>query len=274
MKRATPRFPDRRAAAFTLIEMIGVLAIMAIMASVLVPNALRSMDRAAIKAEAENLAALGEQTKQYLRANGIAPTSANWIAAIGTFSDLAQADIATNKRAQARVYLLEPATAPALPPRAMILSSMRAGLALPTAANITTSAQFLSLWQTADNAVPSTASWGGWSAWTAVANSGDYLLIERINLLPIYNTDLANVTLTLNNRGAATASYNLVLPDGTSQTAVNIVAGGNVVLTGLLPRTRLNLYSTASGGTLNYTYVVGTVGRTFDFDATNRWTPQ
>ena len=156
----------------------------------------------------------------------------------------------------------------------MILSSMRPGLILPDSGIINSAAEFQTIWATADNAVPSTASWGGWSAWTAVANSGDYLLIERINLLPIYNTDLANVTLTLNNRGTATASYNLVLPNGTSQTAVNIVAGGNVVLTGLLPRTRLNLYSTASGGTLSYTYVVGTVGRTFDFDATNRWTPQ
>jgi prepilin-type N-terminal cleavage/methylation domain-containing protein len=38
---------------FTLIELIGVLAIIAIMASILTPNVLRSLDRAAVQAEDE-----------------------------------------------------------------------------------------------------------------------------------------------------------------------------------------------------------------------------
>ncbi len=268
----TTAFQHRAAnAAFTLIEMIGVLAIMAILASVVVPNVLRSMDRAAVNAEATTLAALGEQTKLYLRVNGVAPTAANWTTAIGTLADIAPVDIATNKRALARSYITDPAATPT--PRVMILSSMRAGLTLPVAANITTAAQFQSLWQTADKAVPATASWAGWSAWTAVTGSGEYLLIQRVNLAPVYATELASVTLTLNNRGTGTASYNLVQPSGASLAAVNVVAGGNVVLSGLVPRTRLNLYRAASGATLNYTYVVGTTGRTFDFDGTN-WIPQ
>jgi len=271
MKRTALSPPTGEAAGFTLIEMIGVLAIMAVLASVLVPNVLHSLDRAAISAEATTLAALGGQAKLYLQVNGILPTPANWTTAIGSLADNAPTAIATNRRAMARVYLVDPAANPA--PRVMLLSSMRAGLALPVAANITTAAQFQSLWQTADNAVPTNASWGGWNAWSAVANSGDYLLIARVNLQPIYNTDLKSVTLSLNNRGAATASYNLVLPNGTSQNAVNVVAGGNAVLAGLLPRTRLNLYRAASGVTLNYTYVVNATGRTFDFDGTN-WIPQ
>ena len=271
MNRTASLSRVRGAAGFTLIEMIGVLAIMAVLASVLVPNVLHTLDRAALSAEATTLANLGEQTKLYLRVNGTPPTTANWTTAIGTLADIAPTDIATNKRAIARVYLVDPAANPT--PRVMILSAMRAGLALPASANITTAAQFQSLWQTADNAVPANASWGGWAAWTAVANSGDYLLIERVNLQPIYNTDLLSVTLTLNNRGAATASYNLVLPSGVSQNAVNVAAGGNAVLAGLRPRTRLNLYRAAAGVTLNYTYVVNATGRTFDFDGTN-WIPQ
>ena len=150
---------------------------------------------------------------------------------------------------------------------------MRAGLAVPVAADIASAAQFQAIWQTADQTVPPTTSWGGWSAWSAVANSGESLLVERVNLLPIYSTELAAVTITLNNRGAGTTSYNLVLPSGANQAVVNVVAGGNVVLSGLLPRTRLNLYRAAAGATLNYTYVVGSAGRTFDFDGAN-WIPQ
>lgn len=257
--------------AFTLIEMIGVLAVMAILAGVLVPNVLRSVDRAALAAEATTLGRLGEQTRQYLRINGTVPTAANWTIALGTLADLAPADIASNRRALARSFLLDPAALPA--PRVLILSSMRAGLTLPTAGSVTTAAQFQAIWQTADKAVPPTTSWGGWSAWTAVAGSGEYLLVERVNLLPIYSTELASITVTLNNRGAGAASYNLVLPNGTAQSVVNVAAGGNVVLAGLLPRTRVNLYRAPSGGTLNYTYVVASAGRTFDFDGTN-WLPQ
>jgi type II secretory pathway pseudopilin PulG len=207
MKRAHNHPEFGRSVAFTLIEMIGVLAIMAILASVLVPNVLRSMDRAAIRAEAETLKALGEQTKQYLRANGTAPTAANWTTTIGTFADIAPIDIATNKRAMARVYLLEPTIAPATAQRAMILSSMRIGLALPTATNIATAAQFQRLWQTADNAVPSSASWGGWNAWTAVANSGEYLLIERINLQPTDDAALLAEAEILTALGEQTKLY-------------------------------------------------------------------
>lgn len=271
MNRAASQSPGRDTAAFTLIEMIGVLAIMSILASVIVPNVLRSMDRAAVMAEETTLANLGDQTKLYLRVNGVAPTPANWTTAIGSLADIAPVDIATNKRAIARSYITDPAATPT--PRVLILSSMRAGLALPVAGNITTAAQFQNLWQTADKAIPSTASWGGWSTWSAVTGSGEYLVIERVNLASVYATDLASVTLTLNNRGTGTASYNLVQPNGASGGFVNVVAGGNVVLSGLVPRTRLNLYRAASGVTLNYTYVVSSSGRTFDYNGTN-WIPQ
>ena len=53
---------------FTLIEMIGVLAIMAILAAVITPNALRTLDRAAIRAEADTLHNLGDQVKNFLKA--------------------------------------------------------------------------------------------------------------------------------------------------------------------------------------------------------------
>lgn len=261
----------RAAAGFSLIELIGVLAIMAILASVIAPNTLRSLDRAAVNAEARTLDNLGEQVKICLRANGTAPTAANWTTTVGSYADISPADIATNRRRINRVYITDPATNPTQ--RVLILSSMRAGLNLPTAANINTAVRFQDIWQTVDGALPTTASWSGWTAWSAVANSTDYLLIERVNLAPIYNTDLQSLTLTLNNKAGTTASYNLVLANGTVQTAVNLPAGSTAILTNRRPRDRLNLYRAASGATLDYSYVVNTAGRTFDFNGTS-WNPQ
>ena len=265
--------PPRLGAAvgFTLIELIGVMAIIAILASVLAPNALRAIDRAAVTAEVTTLQNLGDQVKLCLRAQGTLPTPANWTVAVGGFADLSPADIATNRRQMARVYLTDPATNPSQ--RAIILSSMRQGLTLPTAANINTAVRFQDIWATVDGAQPTAVSWGGLAAWGAVANSNDYLLIERINLSPVYNSDLQNLTLTLNNKAAGTASYNLVLADGTVQAAVNVAAGGTAILANRHPRERCNLYRAAGGVTLDYSYVLSATGKTFDFNGAN-WIPQ
>jgi prepilin-type N-terminal cleavage/methylation domain-containing protein len=260
-----------RRAGFTLIELIGVLAIIAILASVLAPNAIKSLDRAAVRAEVTNLQSLNEQVKLYLRSTGSPPAVGTWTTALATYSDLSPADLLTNRRNMARVYLLDPAATPA--PRAIILSSMRSGLALPPAASINTAARFQEIWQTPDGSVPPTSSWAGWSAWAGVANSGEYLVISRVNLLPVYHTDLQTFTVTLNNRGTGTISYNLVSATGVYQPAINVAAGGTAILSGLRPRERIYLYRAAGGVTLDYAYIVSDTGMTFDFDGT-KWIPR
>jgi type II secretory pathway pseudopilin PulG len=271
LERAVKTKQPSSAAGFSLLELVGVLAIMAILAGVVAPNALRSIERAAIDAETRSLANLGEQVKLALRANGTAPTPANWVATLSAYADLSPAELTANRRGVNRVYLLDPAATPA--PRVIILSSMRSGLNLPAAANISTAARFQDIWQTPRGSLPTSASWSGWAAWGNVANSADYLVIERVNLTPVYNTDLQSLTLTLNNKGAGTASYNLVLADGTVQAAVNVPAGATAILANRRPRERLNLYRSAGGAALDYSYVVSASGRTFDFNGTT-WLPQ
>jgi prepilin-type N-terminal cleavage/methylation domain-containing protein len=263
------------AAGFTLIEMVGVLAIMAIMAAVIAPSAFRSLDETAVRSEAQSLSNMGSQVTLYVRQNGFAPTPLNWTTTLATYAGLSPTDIATNSRQNNRVYLADPASNP--PQRVLILSSMRPGYALPTPANIATAAEFAQIWNTPDGSVPPQASWAGWAAWGALANSGNYLVIERVSLAPAYAP--ATYTFTLNNRSnilpaiPSTASYSLVLADGTVQSA-NIPPGANATFVNQIPViTRISLYRSSGEVNLNYIYAVGTTGKTIDFDGTN-WIPQ
>ena len=255
---------------FTLIELIGVLAIIAIMTAVIAPNALHSIERAAVRAETDTLHNLGEEVKLYLRDTAAVPTSANWNTLLATYASLSPTDLLTNPRQMTRIYVPDPVVANQ---RAMLLSSMRNGVALPSAATV--SASFATVWNTADGSVPVS---GGWAAWNA--NNIEYLVIERINLASVYRTDIQSFTIILNHKGSGTVSYNLVLADGTIQAAVNILppvlpaTTTSVTLANRHPKDRINLYRAAGGATLDYSYVLSTTSKVFDFNTATNWTPQ
>ncbi len=268
-----------RRAGFTLVEMIGVLAILTILAGIITPNVLHTIERAAVRAEADNLRTLGGQIGLYLRDNTVMPTAAvppalpNWTSQLATYSSLSSADILTNKRQMIRLYVPDPVAANQ---RAMLLSSMRTGVALPTAANV--SANFQTIWSTADGSVPVAAGWGAWNA-----NNVEYLVIERVNLSSIYRTDLLSLTITLNNKTpvaavppapavpATNASYRITLANGTVQAVQPVNSTVTVTLNAMRPRDRIDLYRAA--GVLDSSYVLSTNSKTFDFNGTN-WIPQ
>ena len=256
---------------FTLLELMGVLAILGILSSMLVPNVLRAIDRAAVRAEAATVQQLGEQIRLHFRTENTLPPPASWAMSLATYADLSSLDVATNARGISRVYLQDPATTPSR--RVMLLSVMRTGLALPPADAITRAAQFEALWQTPDGMVPDSTSWSGWSAWSSVAAAADYLLIERINLAAEYDAAGRTFTLSLNNRSQTTASYSLTTADGTTGPAVNLNPRRTVLLPNLRSGERLELYRSRNGGSPDYTYVLSSTGKTFDFDG-QQWSPQ
>lgn len=256
---------------FSLIELIGVLAIITILAGVIAPNALRSIERAAVRAESENLEAIGEQVTLYLRDQGTLPTSANWTNALAVYSELSPVELALNKRQNARVFILDPANFPAQ--RAILLSSMRTGLALPGSGNINSAARFQDLWNTPEGTLPGPGSWNGWRNWTRVENSQDFLVMERINLLPVYRTEFLSFTISLNNTSTVACSYQLTPASGAGSSVVNVPAGATAILTNLRARDRVNLYRSSGGANLDYSYVVSDSGKTLDFDGT-QWLPQ
>jgi len=267
--KTKPSLAGHRAAAFTLIEMIGVLAILTIMAGVLTPNILHSLERAAIRAETDNLHSLGAEIGLYLRDNGAVPTAAvppslpNWTTQLAVYSSMNASDILTNRRQMNRMYVPDPIAANQ---RALLLSSMRTGVALPSAANV--SGNFQAIWNTTDGNIPPAPGWNAWNA----ANI-EYLVIERVSFASIYRTDLQTYGFTLNNSGTGAVSYKVTYANGTSPGVVNLAAGATTATPlSLKAKDRLSLYSDAGGVTLNFSYMVSNSPKTFTF--TTGWVAQ
>ena len=259
-RRPASRLRQRRA--FTLLEMIGVLAILGVLATLMAPNALKAIDRAAAKTETALLAGLAEHLATYLVENEALPATATWPAALADYAETNAAGLATNKRQVARVLIYDPANSPA--ERAVFLSSMRSGLALPTPANINTANRFQDIWDTPDGELPTAASWNGWTAWTAVANSGDYLLVQRVNLKSIYLDELKTCSVALNNTTSIATSYQILDRSGAQIAASALAAGATTTLNNLAKGDRVLVYATASYSGLVYSYIAQGDDKSFD----------
>ncbi|MCP4265304.1 MAG: prepilin-type N-terminal cleavage/methylation domain-containing protein [Candidatus Brocadiaceae bacterium] len=100
--------------AFTLIEMIGVIAIIAILAAVIAPNVVKQMQAAGQDAEEEALDVLAEGLIDYVLENRIIPQSdegsGTWATNIATQTNLPAEKIYENDLGNSRRYWFDPAT--------------------------------------------------------------------------------------------------------------------------------------------------------------------
>lgn len=244
--------------AFTLVELIGVMAVIAILAAVAVPMTLRTLDRAAIRAEAATLNRFGDYTKQHLQRTGSLPTSASWRTDFtqpgNNYTDLSPTALQYNSRDMARAYYIDPVGAGVQPTRVLFLSSMRNGLTLPATVNAAT---FSEIWNTRDGERPAT-----WTSWPA--HFGEFLVIGRVNL----SAELQSYAFRLQNSGSAPASYAIVRPG--AATLPQQLPVGFLDVT-LRPGWRLDLFRDSAGTNLGYSYIVHTRARSFVFDGTT-WT--
>lgn len=183
--------PRARHGAFSLIELLGTLAVITILALALTPILIREFDRHAREAETRQMATLiGGLRSHILRTRSI-PGPDTFAQAIATELGLQTADVLLNPRRQPRVLLLDPAITNSIP---IPFSQTAVGLtsSVPLASGIllvsstaqplppgivsgfaSSSAAFSNVWITAENAIPQ-----GWS-WTG---SGHDLRIARLNL--------------------------------------------------------------------------------------------
>jgi prepilin-type N-terminal cleavage/methylation domain-containing protein len=252
-----------RRRAFSLVEMIGVLAIISIVAAILTPNLARRISRLNGEREDEALAVLGEALTRHVRTYQSIPGANSWITNVATLSGLGVSDVRyvrPTDTATARVYLIHPAFYPTNPAsadplytqntagaasltnaRIVIVSCHKSGLTLPVSSGKASSAAvFDAIWDWHfDPATRSPPS--GWNAtWTA---NGEYLHVQRLNLAPLFHR------VTFSNTGFPTATPNVQI--GASTLTLNATSA---VETFFLQGTALRLYrDTGVGGGLEIT---------------------
>ena len=175
---------------FTLIEMIGVLSILAVLASVAAPSFIKRIDRAALTREVADLATIKDSLLLDVRQTKSIPSAGTWVTAVARKSTLPPVGITTTPRGLTRSVMLDTsgwlgtvtlpyvqdtpgvATRPASA-RMMILSTI-ARPALPSLS----ASDFATIWSTANGVKPSAlSSWGG---------KGEDLCIERVDLSSLF----------------------------------------------------------------------------------------
>lgn len=218
---------------FTLIEMIGVLAILAVAAAMVMPALVSQTDSAVASAEVATLQSYAAALQNNIMRNRTIPSATNWIPVVATEMGQTTNAVTYNIRGGQRILLVDtngfagtslpyvqsssgaanPVTN-STPPRFMIVSSL--GTALPAALGTNQypkSADFNALWNTAAGAIP-TNSGGAWTGWTG---SPSDIYVQRIDLAYLFTH------LVLNNNDPTNAQYRI-----DSNPVVNLSSGGTL----------------------------------------------
>ncbi len=210
----------RRNHGFTLLELIAVLAVIAILSSVMAPGIVRAVDDAYSRAEDENLETLASGLRDYiLRTRSIPSTTGSvWSAALATNTDYSAQQILVNRRNQQRVLVADPRfftstdssfsgysqstglTSAPVSPRMMLISSLQG--AVPSIAN--NSGTFDAVW----NGDPS-----------AAVVASDRIKIERINLSNVFRRVL--LTNANSSQSAYALDANIAMPIPAATGSVN-----------------------------------------------------
>ena len=177
---------DMKRSSFSLIEMIGVMAILSIIACMVVPVVVSQYDRAAWVREDKDLSTITNALVLSILQTKVIPSEANWLNAVAAQIADAPGSIATTPRNVARYFKLDPnfpvATDTPLMGGTIITNSARAMListiGTPLVTTDLSGANFNAIWNTPDNQRPA-----GWS-WTG---KGEDLKIQRINFEPLFH---------------------------------------------------------------------------------------
>lgn len=193
-------------AGLTVLGVIGAVAIMGIMVTVIAPPAIRMIDRAVAKSEEKHLDSFAEGLRRYIRIHKKIPVAASgqglsWSEAIATEINYPLKAIKVNERGYRRRYLAHPdffgddnelpfsqvqdgpvASRPA-DPRIIMIGSTR--YPLPLSPGSVTSSHFEEIWDTKPGEVPTSWDYQG---------DGDGLKIRRLHLGDMFHRLLLHKT--------------------------------------------------------------------------------
>jgi type II secretory pathway pseudopilin PulG len=257
---------------FTLIEMVGILAVLAILATVLFSTMAPSLDLAAAGLERTNLVNYATALQNNILRNRYIPGAGDWHSVIAEELGVNVWSVTNNSRNIRRYFLIDPAmqigtnTTGGLPytqnslflagasgqinrpvnPRVMLVTSLslsasRQFPSFVTGASQVTINQFNNLWDWTDQSHDAPSDW--LPAWK---DFGADLIVQRINLAPLF------VHLTLQNYppqpSTIQAQYAI---DRLATNLVPPMSPNNGVNAYLLKNTVLSLFQdSGAGGTL------------------------
>ncbi len=215
---------------FSLLEIIGVLTIMSLLAVALLPSMIKVMDREARSSEARNVERLGDGLAQYILRTHNIPAPGLMSARIAEQLGVRTDDVTKNGRGMRRVILVDPGVTGKFPTPAssdyiynqgilgntttdfdtnvlgvVIVSSI--GTALPDAlvtGYASSTEAFRAYWNASEGQIPQGLSWNG---------DGSDLCIQRVNLA----SQFIRLTLCYQRQGTNTPALTqgLFAVDGT-----------------------------------------------------------
>jgi prepilin-type N-terminal cleavage/methylation domain-containing protein len=202
-----PSSPSPRPATrgFTLLELVGAMAIMTVVAAAVAPPTVRQLSRMFRDREARALQKIGNAVVDHVRRAHAVPSHTNFVASLAPRLGWSANQVLNSQFGQ-RVVLIDdgfrvgPGAGARPPfvqtgatsirptnPRMMIVSSVGQPLPAGLASGFLATATFSNLWHTAPGTVPSGWNWNG---------NPDDLLIQRVNLADQFVEVVLNATGT------------------------------------------------------------------------------
>jgi type II secretory pathway pseudopilin PulG len=254
MKTPFLKRSNARAGGFSLIEMIGVMAIMAISIAMLLPVLTQSTDTALATQEATSLQSFATALQLNIQRNHVIPNVTNWGSIVATELGMTATAVTNTARGQQRWLLVDSngfSNFPPLPyvetssgitnpfgngaiPRFIIISSLGATLPTMVSNSYPLQTDFNALWTNQPGTIPQTAPWVSplWSG------HGADLTIQRLDLAYIF------AHLVLNNLDSSNASYSI---NGSASLTLGAYGtASNSLNAYFLTATVLNLYLTTN----------------------------
>lgn len=272
------RTRKQRQNGFSLIEMVGVIAIMAIVAALITPNLARRISRSNGEREDQALTVIADGLIRSVRATQTIPGASSWVTNVAAQIGMSANDVRyvnPSDTASGRVYLLHPSFVPTnssttdplwsqsssgassvTNARLLIISSHKSSLSLPVSSGRAASATaFDNIWNWSFDATTQDPPSGWPSSWT---DNGEYLHVQRVNLASLFQI------ATFNNahHGTNYPYFQIGSSTATAMTSTNVVSAYFV------DGTIIRLYFT-NGTTLQMTHTLGN-GVNFVYES-SRW---